>query len=223
MVDNRFHQLSGVAKPLARPLLWGDGLRLVNRRLVLYAACATAARDLAVGLRHHPTQPTPALAEVCDALAEAATGLTQTPSGHTPDPAVTRHLATADALLVASPPPTPAIPDPLIRPLSRLLHLLHELTGTPTLTETNTRQRSTPTPVRASWPHALEEEFSDEFDGCGAGHRRGIRGPAHGATDAAVWIAHTIDHQLNAAVWPRIRGHTSASARLARRGYVSGG
>jgi len=149
-VDNRFHQLSGVAKPLARPLLWGDGLRLVNHRLVLYAACATAARDLAVGLRHHPTQPTPALAEVCDALTEAATGLTQTPPGHTPDPAVIRHLATADALLVASPPPTPAIPDPLIRPLSRLLHLLHELTGTPTLTETNTRQRSTPTPVRAS-------------------------------------------------------------------------
>lgn len=126
-VDHRRQQLTLVARPLTRPLLWGNSPRLVNHRLIRYTAATTHARALAIALRHPPEQSAPHLAAACRSLAEATTALAETPSGQR-NPDVATALNTADHLLFTRPPVgRAAIRHPATRPLIHLYRLLVEL------------------------------------------------------------------------------------------------
>lgn len=51
-LDNHARQLSVVARPLTRPLVWGNSSPLTRHRLRLYQILAAQSRTLIVGLRH---------------------------------------------------------------------------------------------------------------------------------------------------------------------------
>jgi uncharacterized membrane protein YccC len=134
-LDDRLRQLALVAKPLTRPLLVGNSPRLTRHRLILYAALATHARELAVGLRPPISVPAAAAAGTAAAsraLATAATQLAEAPPGR-PLPAAIDLFAQTDAALFAPAPVAPGIQstDPVLRPLIHLQHLLQELTVDP--------------------------------------------------------------------------------------------
>ncbi len=131
-LDDRLRQLALVARPLTRPLLWGNSPPRTRHRLTLYAALATHARELAVAARHSGTGAGPAAA--CRALAEAAVALGSAPVGGI-QAAAAAPLAEADAALFAR---TPAVAgtratDPVLHALLRLQDVLRELAGTPLL------------------------------------------------------------------------------------------
>jgi uncharacterized membrane protein YccC len=130
-LDNHLRQLAIVARPLTRPLLWGNSPPRTRRRLALYAALTTHARALAVAARQ-PAPHSDGPAAACRALAIAATLLTEAPTGQA-QPAAADPLATADAALFAH---TDAVPgtratDPVLHALIHVADVLCELTGTP--------------------------------------------------------------------------------------------
>ncbi|MEW2522983.1 FUSC family protein [Actinacidiphila alni] len=133
VVDHRLQQLALVARPLTRPLVWGNDPRLVRHRLTLYAAVTRQTRALALGPRRSPgLAPAPHLAEASRALGHAATALAlaPVPQGR-PAPEVARALRTADAALLTRLPAAGTVLPPVTRPLLRLRQLLHELAVLP--------------------------------------------------------------------------------------------
>ncbi len=80
-LDNRARQLALVAKPLTRPLVWGNHSPRTRHRLGLYLSTAGHARALVVGLRRTPGLDAAPVAEACRALATAADGITQVAPG----------------------------------------------------------------------------------------------------------------------------------------------
>jgi uncharacterized membrane protein YccC len=135
-VDDRVRQLALVAKPLLRPLVWGNSPPRSRHRVALYGATATHARGLTVALRRH-TGPTESPAAACRALAAAADVLVETPPGRR-EPTAQEPLEKADAALYADPCESGARPapgtDPVLRHLIHLHQLLHEIAtpGSPT-------------------------------------------------------------------------------------------
>jgi uncharacterized membrane protein YccC len=127
-LDHRVRQLALVAKPLTRPLLWGNSPPRTRHRLTLYAATATQSRALTVALRRDSHASGPAAA--CRALAAAAIQFTEAASGSA-QPATAASLAKADTALFAHTQATPGATaaDPVIKPLIHLHRLLHELTA----------------------------------------------------------------------------------------------
>jgi uncharacterized membrane protein YccC len=125
-LDDRVRQLSLVARPLTRPLLWGNSPLRTRHRLALYGATATHARELTVALRQAGCSTDPAIA--ARALALAATRLTAAPLGQ-PQPDADEPLAEADNALFARTCTAPGVrgTDPVYQPLIRLHDLLREL------------------------------------------------------------------------------------------------
>ncbi len=144
-VDDRVRQLALVAKPLLRPLVWGNSPPRSRHRVALYGATATHARGLTVALRRH-TGNAESPAAVCRALADAADVLVETPPGRR-EPTAQEPLEKADAALYADPCETSAGTDPVVRHLIHLHQLLHEIAtpGSPT-------PPSTPRPVPRALP-----------------------------------------------------------------------
>ncbi len=70
-LDDRLRQLVNVARPLTRPIVFGNSPPRTRHRLVLYAAVVSHARALTVELRRHLDRP-PGLAASCHALAAVA-------------------------------------------------------------------------------------------------------------------------------------------------------
>jgi uncharacterized membrane protein YccC len=129
-LDNRLRQLALVARPLTRPLLWGNSPPRTRHRLTLYAALATHARELAIATRNSRVGAGPAAA--CRSLGSAALVLGAAPVGGTQVDAA-GPLAEADAALFAR---TPAVAgaratDPVLHALVRLQDVVRELAGTP--------------------------------------------------------------------------------------------
>jgi uncharacterized membrane protein YccC len=143
-LEDRLRQLTMVARPLTRPLVWGNSPPRTRHRLALYAATTTHARGLAVALRRPPSGDTIDLATACRALATAATRLTGIKPGQ-PQPTVAEPLAQADALLFILAPAAPGAraTDPVINPLIRLQYLLGSIAVVPT-----TDQPAAPDPDR---------------------------------------------------------------------------
>ncbi|MFJ2632270.1 FUSC family protein [Streptomyces sp. NPDC087422] len=133
VVDHRLQQLALVARPLTRPLVWGNDPRLVRHRLTLYAAVTRQTRALALGPRRSPgLAPAPHLAEASRALGHAATALALAPAPQgRPAAEVARALRTADAALLTRLPAAGTVLPPVTRPLLRLRQLLHELAVLP--------------------------------------------------------------------------------------------
>jgi uncharacterized membrane protein YccC len=141
-LDDRLRQLALVARPLTRPLLLGNSPPRTRHRLALYAALATHARALAVGVRGPVPCPDGPVA-ACRALAAAVTRLSEAPIGK-PQPAAAGPLAAADAALFARSPLLPGarVTDPVPHALIRIQDVLCELTKTAVITDR--------TPVRSS-------------------------------------------------------------------------
>lgn len=156
-VDDRLRQLALVAKPLTRPLLVGNSPRHTRHRLTLYAALATHARELAVGLRPPlsvPAAATAGTAVACRALATTVTRLAEAGIGR-PQPDAAGPLDLTDAALFAHTPVAPGTrsTDPVLRPLIHLHHLMHELALRPR--EPREQPPDTPaTPMPAAGPAA---------------------------------------------------------------------
>jgi hypothetical protein len=129
VIDHRHHQLTLVARPLTRPLIWGNDPRLIRHRLTLYAAVTRQIRAVALGPRRAPgLPPAPHLAAAARALADAATSLALAPSPHSrPAPDVERSLRAADAAILAARPTPGTVLPAVTRPLLRLRQLLREL------------------------------------------------------------------------------------------------
>ncbi|WP_329140879.1 FUSC family protein [Streptomyces sp. NBC_01476] len=129
VVDHRLQQLALVARPLTRPLVWGNDPRTVRHRLTLYAAVTRQIRALALGPHRAPgLDPVPHLAAAGRALADAATALALAPAPKSrPAPEVDRALRAADAALLGHLPEPGTVLPPVTRPLLRLRQLLHEL------------------------------------------------------------------------------------------------
>ncbi|SEG25689.1 Fusaric acid resistance protein-like [Actinacidiphila yanglinensis] len=129
VVDHRLQQLALVARPLTRPLVWGNDHRLVRHRLTLYAAVTRQIRALASGPRRAPgSPPAPHLAAAARALADAATALALAPAPKSrPAAEVERALRTADAALLAARPAAGTVLPAVTRPLLRLRQLLRDL------------------------------------------------------------------------------------------------
>jgi MFS family permease len=130
VVDHRLQQLALVARPLTRPLVWGNEPRLVRHQLTLYAAVTRQIRALAVGPRRAPgLPPAPHLAAAARALADAATSLALAPGPQSRLAAdVERSLRAADAAMLAARPASGTVLPAVTRPLLRLRQLLRELT-----------------------------------------------------------------------------------------------
>jgi fusaric acid resistance family protein len=130
VVDHRLQQLALVARPLTRPLLWGNDSRLVRHRLTLYSAVTRQLHALALGPRRAPgAAPSPHLAAAARALADATTALALAPVPKSrPAPEVDRALRDADAALLNGPPAPGTVLPPVTRSLLRLQQLLRELT-----------------------------------------------------------------------------------------------
>ncbi|MFJ2958523.1 FUSC family protein [Streptomyces sp. NPDC087270] len=129
VVDHRLQQLALVARPLTRPLVWGNDPRVMRHRLTLYAAVTRQIRALAVGPRRAPgLPPAPHLAAAARALADAATALALAPSPQSrPAAEVERALRAADAAMLAARPAPGTVLPAVTRPLLRLRQLLREL------------------------------------------------------------------------------------------------
>ncbi|WNI16474.1 FUSC family protein [Actinacidiphila sp. ITFR-21] len=129
VVDHRLQQLALVARPLTRPLVWGNDPRLVRHRLTLYAAATRQIRALALGPRRAPgLAGAPHLAAASRSLADAATALALSPAPQSrPAPEVDRALRAADAALLTRLPDPGTLLPPVTRPLLRLRQLLREL------------------------------------------------------------------------------------------------
>lgn len=125
-LDDRVRQLALVAKPLTRPLLWGNSPPRTRHRLALYAATATHARSLTVALRQTGRTEGPVVA--CRALATVADQLTGISVGQRQE-AAAEPLAEADTALFAHSGAVPGAlaTDPVLRPLIHLHHLLREI------------------------------------------------------------------------------------------------
>jgi uncharacterized membrane protein YccC len=140
-VDDRVRQLALVAKPLLRPLVWGNSPPRTRHRVALYGATATHTRGLTVALRRYTGDPgEPAAA--CRALADAADVLVETPPGRR-EPTAQEPLGRADTALYADPCGPDgcrtAGSDPVRRHLIHLHQLLHEIAtpGSPTPSSTH--------------------------------------------------------------------------------------
>jgi uncharacterized membrane protein YccC len=131
-LDNDLRQLAIVARPLTRPLLWGNSPPRTRRRLALFAALTTHARQLAVATRRPTACPVEGPAAACRALATAATLLTEAPIGQG-QAAAAESLAIADAALFARTDAAPGTraTDPVLHALIQIQDVLCELTGTP--------------------------------------------------------------------------------------------
>lgn len=127
-LDNDVRQLAIVARPLTRPLLWGNSPPRTRRRLALYAALTTHARALAVATRRPAECPFDDRAAACHALAMAATLLAGTSVGQ-PQPAAAEPLAAADTALFRN--SEDMATDPVRHALIHIQDVLVELTGTP--------------------------------------------------------------------------------------------
>ena len=89
-LDDRIRQLALVAKPLTRPLVWGNSPPRTRHRLVLYAAAAGHARGLAVALRRHspvlagPASASPVSASLVSASPVSASAVSTSPVSTSP-------------------------------------------------------------------------------------------------------------------------------------------
>ncbi len=187
VVDHRLQQLALVARPLTRPLVWGNDPRTVRHRLTLYAAVTRQIRALAMGPRRAPgLAAAPHLADAARALADAATALALAPAPKSrPAPEVDRALRAADAaLLVRLPEPGTVLP-PVTRPLLRLRQLLHELAiETPTLDRPTRRDAAARSRVvtqggaapHGAAPHGAGERAPDRQAAEGGVSRQGAPG-----------------------------------------------
>jgi hypothetical protein len=178
VVDHRHHQLALVARPLTRPLLWGNGPRLVRHRLTLYAAVTRQIRALALGPRRAPgLPPAPHLAAAAHALADAATSLALAPGPHSrPAADVDRSLRAADAALLAARPAPGAVPPAVTHPLLHPWQLLRELSvqgptpppgpGLPPSRHDRRHRTTRPIPSRQPPHHPpVEGSTEDRHDG----------------------------------------------------------
>jgi hypothetical protein len=129
VMDHRLQQLALVARPLTRPLVWGNDPRTVRHRLTLFAAVTRQIRALALGPRRAPgLPPAPHLAAAARSLADAATALALAPAPKSrPAAEVDRALRAADAALLSERPAPGTVLPPVTRPLLRLRQLLREL------------------------------------------------------------------------------------------------
>ncbi|WP_020496927.1 carboxypeptidase regulatory-like domain-containing protein [Sciscionella marina] len=127
-LDDRMRQLSLVAKPMTRPLLWNNSPRQVRHRLSLYASIATSTRALTVALRDAPPVRQRGLAAACRALATAGEELARVRIGRD-QPSASDPLVAADVALFGR---TVAVPgarasSPVLRTLTHVHQSLREL------------------------------------------------------------------------------------------------
>ncbi len=124
-LDERARGLQLVARPLLRPLVWGNRSPRARHRLALYLATVAQARALVVELRRHTIDHPRDTATGCRALAEAARRLTEARVDR-PAPATEGPLEEGDAALFAD----ESIPtDPVLRTLARMHATLGEIAG----------------------------------------------------------------------------------------------
>ena len=137
-LDDRVRRLVLVAKPLTRPLVWGNSPPRTRHRLALYTATAIQARRLTSAVRRASSIGSTGPADASRALARAARQITEAPVGHQ-QPAAVEPLAMADTVLFARCPTVPGgrANDPVLQPLIRLRYLLREIAepGIPTRVE----------------------------------------------------------------------------------------
>jgi uncharacterized membrane protein YccC len=133
-LDDHVRRLVLAAKPLTRPLVWGNSPPRTRHRLALYTATATQTRRLASAVRRTERTTIAGPAAASGALAQAARQIAEAPVGHQ-QPTAVEPLARADTVLFArcSVVPGGRANDPIIQPLIRLRHLLREIAepGTP--------------------------------------------------------------------------------------------
>ncbi len=122
-LDDRARRLQLVARPLTRPLVWGNHSPRTRHRLALHLAAVARARALVVDLRQRPTAHPQDAAAGCRALAEATRRLSEARPGR-PAPETEEPLERGDAALFAA----DGVPDDLVlRRLARLHATLGEL------------------------------------------------------------------------------------------------
>lgn len=157
-LDDRVRQLSLVAKPLTRPLMWNNSPPRTRHRLALYGATATYARALTGALRHGRPAPASAVALSCRALAAAASQLAESTPGQRTD-AAAAPLVEADTALFTSTASTSGdrATDPTIRPLIHLHRLLQEIAGPG---DANRSESAPPVPTSAPAPQQVQAPFS---------------------------------------------------------------
>ncbi|WP_020495732.1 carboxypeptidase regulatory-like domain-containing protein [Sciscionella marina] len=127
-LDDRMRQLSLVAKPMTRPLLWNNSPRRVRHRLSLYASIASSTRVLAVAFQGGRAHRQQGLAAACRALATAAEELTRVRIGRD-QPSASAPLIAAEVALferTVAAPETRAS-DPILRTLTHVHQSLREL------------------------------------------------------------------------------------------------
>ncbi|MFI6350478.1 FUSC family protein [Streptomyces sp. NPDC050560] len=129
-LDHQLRGLALVARPLTRPLSWGNDPRLVRHRLTLYAAAARQARAAALAPRRVPAGcgeavgPASAARELAAAAGDIGAHWNRSAQ---PPSSVRRRLAAAETALMADPPCRSAPPSALTLPLVHLRQLLMEL------------------------------------------------------------------------------------------------
>jgi uncharacterized membrane protein YccC len=133
-LDDRLRQLALVARPLTRPLVWGNSPPRTRHRLTLYAATATHARALTVALRRGAEFSSTG-ADACRALVTAITQLVEAAPGHR-QPAAAGPLAEVDSALFTDRRAMPGAraTDPVLHALIHLRRLLRELAEPGTVT-----------------------------------------------------------------------------------------
>ena len=136
-LDDRVRQVNLVAKPLTRPLVWGNDSRRTRHRLQLYVATAGHARMLVFGVRRARELDAAQVVDVCRALADAARRLADVVPGCAA-PELTEPLVAAEEALFGA--PDRESDGAVLRPLVHLQRVLADLAGVqPTLDEASRR------------------------------------------------------------------------------------
>ncbi len=133
-LDHRLQQLTLVARPLTRPLVWGNSPRVTRHRLTLFTSATRHVRALALAPRRAPEAAhDDTLAVAAASFGAAATLLAEAPvPAGAPGAEVAALLATADTALYAHRPRcAPSQLPPVSGPLLHLGGLLHELATAP--------------------------------------------------------------------------------------------
>ena len=124
-LDDCARRMQLVTRPMTRPLVWRNQSQHTLHRLGLYTSTSVYARHLVVAMRRHVACDPAAAAEVCRALADACSALSEARRDHPVTEAI-EHLHRADGALFRDRTCTPD-GDPVLRPLLRMHSTLAEV------------------------------------------------------------------------------------------------
>ncbi|MGI9155238.1 MAG: FUSC family protein [Marmoricola sp.] len=129
-LDDRARRLLLVAKPLTRPLVFGNRSPRTRHRISLYLATVAQSRAMTIALQRRPRDGSETIVTAALSLADAARKLTDTDPGR-PAPAASEPLHRGDLALFRDAAGGRA-PDPVLRQLHHLNATLTELADTST-------------------------------------------------------------------------------------------